>query len=375
MNIKLLLQEMLDQQASDIHLKVGSPPLWRIDGNLVNFGDDKLNTEQIEAIANSLMTDEQKKKFKEVKQIDAAYDINEWRLRGNLCHQKGTIAIALRVIPQKINTFEELHLPQILKTISLESRGLILVTGTAGSGKSTTMAAMINYININQNKNIVTIEDPIEYVHNDAKSCVSQREVRVDVDSFADALTNVLRQDPDVVMVGEMRDYETIRAAVNAAETGHMVISSLHTIEASQTVDRIIDTFPAEQHSQIRGQMASILTAVISLRLIPMASGTGRVPAVEVLRATPTIRSLIREQKTSQLRQAIQSGGNQYGMQTFDQSLLELYKIGLISMESALAEATSPTDLKMSMDGIVTGGITPGGVGISSTGFTKKKQG
>jgi len=358
MNINLLLQEMLDQQASDIHLKVGSPPLWRIDGELINFGDEKLTPEATRSIANSLMNEKQRAKFEKTNEVDLAKEVGDYRVRANISVQRGTVAIALRVIPKKILTFEELHLPEVLKEISLEKRGLILVTGTAGSGKSTTLAAMINYINENLSRHIVTIEDPIEFIFDDKKSCICQREVGVDTETFSSALRAALRQDPDTIMVGEMRDYETIAAALSAAETGHLVMSSLHTIDASQTIDRIIDSFPSEQQSQIRTQLASTLTAVISLRLIKRAGGKGRVPAVEILRATPTVRTLIREQKTSQLRATIQAGAVQYKMQTFDQSLLDLYKAELISMEDALAEATSPTEIKLGIDGLISSGAS-----------------
>lgn len=358
MNINLLLQEMLDQQASDIHLKVGSPPLWRVDGELISFGDEKLVPQDTISIANSLMNEKQKNKFEKTNEVDLAKEVGDYRVRANISMQRGTIAIALRVIPKKILTFEELHLPEVLKEISLDKRGLILITGTAGNGKSTTLAAIINYINESLASHIVTIEDPIEFIFDDKKGCICQREVGVDTETFSTALKAVLRQDPDVIMVGEMRDYETIAAALSAAETGHLVISSLHTIDAGQTVDRIIDSFPVEQQSQIRTQLSSTITAVISLRLLKRIGGKGRVPAVEVLRSTPTVRALIREQKTSQLRATIQAGAVQYKMQTFDQSLLDLYKEELITMEDALAEATSSTELKLGLDGLISSGAS-----------------
>ncbi|OGF49775.1 MAG: hypothetical protein A2231_04550 [Candidatus Firestonebacteria bacterium RIFOXYA2_FULL_40_8] len=358
MNINLLLQEMLDQQASDIHLKAGSPPMWRIDGELVGFGDEKLTPEATLSIANSLMDEKQRQKFERSNELDLAKEVGEYRVRANIARQRGTVAIALRVIPKKIMSFEDLHLPDILLEIAMEKRGLVLVTGTAGNGKSTTLASMLDKVNETMACHIVTVEDPIEFVYDDKKSCICQREVGVDTDSYAAALKSVLRQDPDVIMVGEMRDYETMSAALSAAETGHMVMSSLHTIDAGQTVDRIIDSFPSEQQSQMRAQLASTLTAVISLRLLRRAGGKGRVPAVEILRATPTIRSLIREQKTSSLRATIQAGAVQYKMQTFDQSLLNLYREGLISMEDALAEATSATELKLGLDGLISSGAS-----------------
>lgn len=356
MIVDFLLKEMLDQQASDIHLKAGAPPLWRINGKLVNFGDERLLPEDLETIAYSLMNENQKQKFNNELEIDLAKDFEDRRLRANISRQRGTVSIVLRIIPQTILGFDDLHLPSVLKEIALEIRGLILVTGTAGSGKSTTLAAMINYINENNMLNIITIEDPIEFIHQDKKSCISHKEVGVDTSSFASALKNALRQDPDLIMVGEMRDRDTLQGALNAAETGHAVMSSLHTIDASQTIERIIDTFQIEQQNQIRGQLASTLTAVISLRLLPTADGKGRVPAVEVLRATSTVRALIRENKISQIKNAIQMGTSQYDMQTFDLSLLQLYRDKLISMESALAEASSPSELKLAMDGIIAGG-------------------
>lgn len=353
-NVKLLLHEMLDQQASDIHLKVGSPPFWRINGQLVNFGDDRLTHDQMEELAASIMDEDQQDKFAKKGELDFARDYEGWRLRVNLARERGHASIVMRIITKNIYRIEDLFLPPVLKEIALEPRGLILVTGTAGSGKSTTIASMINLINEQAAWTVVTIEDPIEYTHADNKSCIIQREVGVDTETFATAVRAALRQDPDLIMVGEMRDPETILAAINAAETGHLVMSTLHTIDASQTVDRIVDSFPGDQHAQVRGMLATSLTAIISLRLLRRADGQGRVPAVEVLVATPTIRSLIREQKTKELHQAIKTGA-QYGMQTFDQSLLELLGKKLITPDVALAEATSPSDLKLAMEGITAG--------------------
>jgi len=358
MNINLLLQEMLDQQASDIHLKAGSPPLWRIDGELVNFGDEKLSPDQTKSIAYSLLDEKQKLKFEKTNECDLAKEVGDYRVRANIARQRGSIAIALRVIPKKILSFDELRLPAVLKEIALEKRGLILVTGTAGNGKSTTLSAIINQINENIASHIVTVEDPIEFIYEDKKSAICQREVGVDTDTLQAALKSVLRQDPDVIMVGEMRDMETMQAAIAAAETGHLVLSSLHTIDAAQTVDRIIDSFPGEMQAQVRTQLASTITAIISLRLLRKTGGKGRVPAVEIMRATSTIRTLIREHKTAQLHAAIQAGSVQYKMQTFDQSLLELYKQEQISIEDALAESTSPSELKLGLDGLISSGIS-----------------
>jgi twitching motility protein PilT len=358
MNIGLLLQEMLDQQASDIHLKAGSPPLWRIDGELVNFGDEKLKPEEMDSIANSIMDQKQKEKFSKTNELDMAKEIGNYRIRANISRQRGTIAVALRVIPKKIYSFDELHLPAVLKDIAIEKRGLILVTGTAGNGKSTTLGAILNFINETSARHIVTIEDPIEFIYEDKRSAICQREIGIDTENYNAALKASLRQDPDVIMVGEMRDTDTMWSAISAAETGHLVMSSLHTIDAGQTVDRIIDSFPSEQQSQVRTQLASTLTAIISLRLIKKRGGKGRVPAVEILRATPTIRGLIREQKTSQLKASIQAGAIQFNMQTFDQSLLDLCKADLITMEEAIAESTSPTELKLGLDGLISSGAS-----------------
>ncbi len=275
------------------------------------------------------------------------------RFRCNIFYQRGAIGLVLRIIPSKIRTIRELILPPVLEEICMEKRGLVLVTGTTGSGKTTTLAAMIDYINTNRVEHIITIEDPIEYLHRDKKSLVNQREVGVDTESFATALRSALREDPDVILVGEMRDYETIETAIVAAETGHLVLSTLHTLDAPETINRIISVFPPYHHKQIRIQLASVLKAVISMRLLPRADGNGRVPAVEVMITTPFIRDcIINKEKTHLIREAIKQGVSQYGMQTFDQSLFKLYESKLITLEEALKWASNPDELKLKVMGI-----------------------
>ena len=287
-------------------------------------------------------------------EIDMAYSVpGLGRFRCSVFQQRGTVGLVLRVIPVKILTIRDLILPPILETIADEQRGLILVTGTTGSGKSTTLAAMIDYINTSRTEHIMTIEDPIEFLHRDKKSLVNQREIEVDTRSFASALRSALRQDPDVILVGEMRDYETIETALTAAETGHLVLSTLHTLDATETINRIIAVFPPHQQKQIRLQLASVLKAVISMRLVPRADKTGRVPAVEVLRSTAFIRDCIENKdKTKMIRDALTAGTSQYGMQTFDQSLYNLYQRELITLDEALRRATNPDEFKLKIAGI-----------------------
>jgi twitching motility protein PilT len=275
------------------------------------------------------------------------------RFRCNIFQQRGTVGLVLRVIPVKILSIRELMLPTVLEKIADERRGLILCTGTTGSGKSTTLAAMIDYINAHRTEHIMTVEDPIEFLHRDKKSIVNQREVEVDTKSFSQALRSALRQDPDVILVGEMRDYETIETALTAAETGHLVLSTLHTMDATETVNRIISVFPPHQQKQIRLQLAAVLKAVISLRLLPRADGLGRVPATEVLISTAYIRDCIEnKEKTKLIKDAIAQGTSQYGMQTFDQSLYMLYKNGLITLDEALRRASNPDEFRLKLSGI-----------------------
>jgi twitching motility protein PilT len=355
LHINDLLKICSDRGASDLHLKVGSHPVIRVDGKLLPLTEQKrLMQEDTIAMAFSIMSARQKQKFKDNYELDMAYSVpGLGRFRCSVFQQRGTVGLVLRVIPVKILTIRDLLLPQVLEQIAGERRGLILVTGTTGSGKSTSLAAVIDFINSTRTEHIMTIEDPIEFLHRDKKSLVNQREVEVDTKSFALALRSALRQDPDVILVGEMRDYETIETALTAAETGHLVLSTLHTLDATETVNRIISVFPPHQQKQIRLQLASVLKAVISMRLVPRADGKGRVPAVEVLRATAYIRDCIEnKEKTKLIRDAISQGTSQYGMQTFDQSLYRLYRQDLISFEEALRQATNPDEFKLRVAGI-----------------------
>ncbi len=355
MHVNDLLKIATERKASDLHLKVGSHPIIRINGRLTPLTEmNRMNQEDTIAMAFSIMSGRQKQKFKDHFEIDLAYSVpGLGRFRVNVFQQRGTVGLVLRVIPAKILTVDDLVLPPVLKTIADERRGLILVTGTTGSGKSTSLAAMIDYINTSRSEHIMTIEDPIEFLHRDKKSLVNQREVEVDTKSFATALRSALRQDPDVILVGEMRDYETIETALTAAETGHLVFSTLHTLDATETVNRVISVFPPHQQKQIRLQLASVLKAVISMRLLPRTDGNGRVPAAEVLRTTNFIRDCIENKdKTKLIHEAIAQGTSQYGMQTFDQSIYQLYKKELISMEEALRRATNPDEFKLKLQGI-----------------------
>jgi twitching motility protein PilT len=355
MHINDLLKIATDKGASDLHLKVGSHPVLRITGELVPLVDLKrLMQEDTIAMAFSIMNNRQKQKFKDHLEIDIAYSVpGLGRFRCNIFQQRGTVGLVLRVIPVKILTVRELNLPVVLEKISMEQRGLVLCTGTTGSGKSTTLASMIDYINAHRKTHIITIEDPIEFLHRDKKSLINQREVEVDTKSFSAALRSALREDPDVILVGEMRDYETIETAITAAETGHLVLSTLHTLDATETINRIISVFPPHQQKQIRLQLAQVLKAVISLRLLPRADNQGRVPAAEVLVSTALIRDyIINKEKTRMIPDAIAQGISQYGMQTFDQSLYALLKRNWITYEEALLRATNPEEFKLRLQGI-----------------------
>jgi twitching motility protein PilT len=355
MDINELLKQAHSVSASDLHIKVGSPPILRIYGELTPLTSEKrLSQEDAMKIAFSVMTPGQSEIFKKKNDIDLAYSVpGLGRFRCNIFIQRGTIGIVFRVIPMRIPTIDELLLPEVIKKISMERRGLILVTGTTGSGKSTTLAAMIDLINTTRTEHIMTIEDPIEYLHRDKKSIVNQREIGSDTESFSKALRQALRQDPDVILVGEMRDFETIQTALVAAETGHLVLSTLHTIDAPETINRIISVFPPYQHKQVRMQLSSVLKGIISMRLMPRADGKGRVPAVEVLVATATIKDCILDQdKTRLIPDVVAQGAIHYGMQTFDQSLFSLFKSGLITYEEALRGATNPDDFTLKVKGI-----------------------
>ncbi len=355
MNVNDLLKIGVERKASDLHLKVGSHPVLRIDGELVSLVELKrLMQEDTIAMAFSMMNARQKQRFKDEFEIDIAYSVpGLGRFRCNVFQQRGTVGLVLRVIPGRILSIRELILPPVLEKICEEQRGLVLCTGTTGSGKSTTLAAMIDQINNLRNEHIVTIEDPIEFLHRDKRSIVNQREIDVDTRGFSVALRSAMRQDPDVILVGEMRDYETIETALLAAETGHLVFSTVHTLDATETVNRIIAVFPPHHQKQIRIQLSQVLKAVISLRLMPRADGVGRVPAAEVMIVTGYIRECIEnKEKTKYIREQIALGTSQYGMQTFDQSLFQLYKSGLITLEEAMKRATNPDEFKLRLAGV-----------------------
>jgi len=355
MQLNDILKVAIKAGSSDIHIKAGLPPVFRIDGSLVPYKEaQRLSPDMVNQMAFGIMNQTQQKKFKENNEIDLAYGVpGLGRFRVNVFQQRGTIGIVFRVIPFGISTIEQLNLPKVIERISMEQRGLILVTGTTGSGKSTTLAAMIDYINSNRTCHIVTIEDPIEFLHRDKKSIVNQREVGFDTNSFAVALKSALRQDPDVILVGEMRDFETIETALTAAETGHLVLSTLHTIDATETITRIVTAFPPYQQAQVRLQLASIIKGIVSQRLVPKIDGRGRVPAIEVAVSTGRIRECIAEkEKTAEIHDAITKGFTSYGMQSFDQSLMILYRKGLVSFEEALRQSSNPDDFKLKVSGI-----------------------
>lgn len=355
MDIIELLRKAHSMEASDLHIKAGSMPVLRINGELTPLtSEERITPEEAMKIASSVMTPEQVEIFKKKKDADFAYSVpGLGRFRCNVFVQRGAVGIVFRFIPTKIPTFEELNLPEVIKQLALEERGLVLVTGTTSSGKTTTLASMVDLINASKTKHVMTIEDPIEYAHRDKRSIVNQREIGSDTESFSKALRQALRQDPDVILVGEMRDFETIQTVLVAAETGHLVLSTLHTIDAAETINRVIAVFPPYQHKQVRIQLASVLRGIISLRLIPKADGKGRVPAVEVLVATGTIKDCILDpDKTKLIPEVVAQGAIHYGMQTFDQSLFGLYKSELITYEEAIRTASNPDDFALRAKGI-----------------------
>ena len=355
MELNDILKIALKGGASDIHLKPGLPPMFRVDGALVPLKNgERIPPDELQKMAHSIMNDTQRARFDETRETDLAYGIaGLGRFRVNVFQQRGTVGIVFRVIPFGVKSIEHLHLPKIIESIAMEQRGLVLVTGTTGSGKSTTLAGMIDYINSNRTCHIMTIEDPIEFLIRDRRSIVNQREIGVDTQSFANALRAALRQDPDVILVGEMRDFETIETALTAAETGHLVMSTLHTLDATETINRIISVFPPYQQKQVRLQLAAILKAVISQRLVPRADGKGRVPALEVLISTARVRECIADKdRTKELHDAIAKGFTTYGMQTFDQSLMHLVKQELVTYEEALKHVSNPDDFALRFRGI-----------------------
>jgi twitching motility protein PilT len=358
-DLNAILQVAIKGGASDIHVKAGLPPMFRVNGQLLPLRDARrLTPEDISRVALSIMTSHQQNLFKERLDVDFAYGVpGVGRFRVNVFQQRGAVGMVLRVIPYKVQTLESLMLPRSIVRLATERRGLILVTGTTGSGKSTSLAAIIEQINATRTDHIITIEDPIEFLIRDKRSIINQREIGSDCLTFNSALRAALRQDPDVILVGEMRDPETIEIAMTAAETGHLVLSTLHTTDASETITRIVTSFPPHQQQQVRLQLAGILKGVVSQRLVPRKDGTGRVPAVEIMIVTARIRELIADaNRFREIHEAIAQGQEAHGMQTFDQSLLFLLNEGHISYEEALVQASHPDDFALRVSGIEAGG-------------------
>lgn len=367
MNLKQMLAEMQSQRASDLHLRVGLRPTLRVDGCLTPLEAEPLTNEGLEAILNQILTPPQKERFLKRNEMDLALSVvNMGRFRINIYRQRGTVGVAIRAVSTEIPSFEELNLPEIVCKLAENRRGMIVVTGTTGSGKSTTLAAMIEYINATRAENILTIEDPIEYVYSDKQSIISQREVGGDTESFPSSLRHAFRQDPDVILIGEIRDLDTMSIALTAADTGHLVLTTLHTLNAVETISRIISFFPPHQHQQIRLLLASTLKAVICQRLLPRTDIPGRVPATEVLINTLSVReAIIDPMKATTIIELIESGSVQYGMQSFDQSIMKLYRQGAISYEEAMAQTSNPDDFDLRVKGIT---------GAADRGWTEFEQ-
>jgi twitching motility protein PilT len=354
MNIRTVLEKMIGMRASDLHLKAGTAPIVRVDGVLYTLEDKAPSAQELREVCDQLLSEEQRGYFGTHHEIDFAFGVSGLaRFRANIFMQRGTPAVALRHVPVQVPTIEELMLPPVVRDLAFSSRGLVLITGRTGAGKSTTLAAMIDTINRTTTRNIISVEDPIEFLHVDRKSFIHQREIGLDTRTFGDGLKYVLRQDPDIIMVGEIRDLDTMRTSLMAADTGHLVLSSLHTTDVVQTVQRIISFYPPHQHDEIRMAISSNLTAVISQRLVPRADGKGRVPAVEVMVSTPTIREyLLTQDKVPLLHQVVAEGLTEYGMQTFDQSVLGLLRDGLITEQDALKNCNKPNELMLKLKGI-----------------------
>jgi twitching motility protein PilT len=355
MNLQALLHTVVGQCGSDIHFKAGNPPVIRYDGDLVRLDYSPLSKKDIDAVIHEILTEEEIRIFEDRGEMDVSYAVSELsRFRVNISREMGNIRLVFRLIPFEIPSIKELKLPVVLEDVCKKQRGLVLVTGPTGSGKSTTLAAMITYINSSFPRHIVTIEDPVEFVHTDKIGMITQRQLGTDTNSFLEAMRAVVRQDPDVIMLGEMRDTETVFSAMQAAETGHLVLSTLHTPDAVDTVNRITDFFPPDQHQQVRNQFATCLRAVISQRLVPRKSGIGRIAAVEILIGTPLAKERIKMQVDgSQIMSLIEEGRDTYGMQTFDQHLYELWEAEEVSEEIALQFASSPKDLSLKLRGLI----------------------
>jgi twitching motility protein PilT len=354
LNFKGVLQELIGRNGSDLHLKVGRPPTVRVDGELETLNQQPLRPEDLRALAEQLMTPRQVKQFADEKECDFAIGVpGIGRFRVNVYQQRGSLCYAMRAIPYQARTISELNLPPVLEEISMKPRGLVLVTGVTGSGKSTALAAMIQHINENRRANVITIEDPIEFLHRDINCHINQREVGTDTATFGQALRRVLRQDPDVILIGEIRDLETLDTALKAADTGHLVFSTLHTMDATQTINRVLSFYPPHQQAEVRFSLASALQAVVSLRLVPRSDRAGRIPACEVLINTAAVRDQIRDmEKMLNIPDLIKEGAVQYGMQAFDQSLMQHYSRGVISYESAVFYATSPAEFALRVQGV-----------------------
>jgi twitching motility protein PilT len=354
MNIRTVLEKMIAARGSDLHLKAGTPPVVRVDGVLYTLDEPPPNNQELREVCDQLLNDEQRLYFSTHNEIDFAFGVAGLaRFRANIFMQRGTPALALRHVPVEVPSLDDLHLPPVIRELAFSPRGLILVTGRTGSGKSTTLAAMVDSLNKTTTRNVITVEDPIEFLHRDRMSFIHQREVGLDTQSFIDGLRYVLRQDPDIILVGEIRDLETMSTALMAADTGHLVLSTLHTTDVVQTLQRIISFYPPHQHDEIRLSISSNLHAVISQRLIARADGTGRVPAVEIMVSTPTIREyILNPDKTPLLHGVIAEGMTQYGMQTFDQAVLGLMREGLITEEEALKNCNNPNELSLKLKGI-----------------------
>ncbi len=354
MNLRQMLVEMLNQGASDLHIRVGIKPTLRLDGRLTPLNTNPLTKDEMGSILSQILSPEQLRRFQQRNEMDLALSVAKLgRFRINLYRQRGTSGIAIRAVNTSVPSYDELNLPEVIKKVSESRRGLIIVTGTTGSGKSTTLASMLEHINENRYENILTIEDPIEYIFRDKQSIISQREVGGDTPSFGSALRHAFRQDPDVIMIGEIRDQDTMATALAAADTGHLVLTTLHTMNAVETVSRIISFFPPHQHQQIRLLLAGTLKSIICQRLLARSDGPGRVPAVEVLISTASVREyLTDESKTPAVIELIESGTIQYGMQSFDQSIMKLHRQGVISYEDAMAQASNPDDFDLRLKGI-----------------------
>ena len=357
-DFKVAITDLVQRNGSDLHLKVGRPPMIRVTGDLIPLDQPPLQPQEMKSLAEQLMTPRQVKEFAELKEADFAIGVpGVGRFRTNVYQQRGTVAFAFRSIPYEVKQIRELNLPGVLEEIALKPRGLVLVTGVTGSGKSTALAAMVNHVNTNRRVNIITIEDPIEFLHRDQLANISQREVGNDTLSFNSALRHVLRQDPDVILIGEIRDMETLDTALKAADTGHMVFSTLHTTDATQTIQRVISFFPPHQHDEIRHLLSTALQAIVSLRLVPRKDGRGRVPASEVLINTAAVADNVRDlSKQLNIPDLIAQGSVQYGMQSFDQSLFHWYQQGVISYESAIFYATNPSEFALKVSGIDSSG-------------------